>query len=170
MTAATARRAAPEPLADIARVERFLYLEARLLDERRFEDWETLFTEDGTYWVPARPDQPDPWSEVSIFHDDRALRRTRIERLRHPDIHVEDPPPRNLRLVSNVRLDDPSAPGVVTATSSLVVIEYRQGRQRLFGGLVTHDLVPHGDAFLIRRKKVVLLDADGTFEALTVPF
>ena len=36
-------------------VERFLYREARLLDERRFEEWMNLFAEDGYYWVPAAP-------------------------------------------------------------------------------------------------------------------
>ena len=29
-----------------AEIERFLYLEARLLDERRFEEWMNLFAEE----------------------------------------------------------------------------------------------------------------------------
>ena len=28
-----------------------------LLDARRFRDWMGLFTDDGTYWVPAVPGQ-----------------------------------------------------------------------------------------------------------------
>ena len=32
--------------------ERFLFHEARLLDERRFDDWLALFAPDGWYWVP----------------------------------------------------------------------------------------------------------------------
>ena len=45
---------------DIARVllkyevEEFLYQEAELLDERRFEDWLDLLTEDIRYWMPIR--------------------------------------------------------------------------------------------------------------------
>ncbi|TMK24269.1 MAG: hypothetical protein E6G69_19025, partial [Alphaproteobacteria bacterium] len=31
-------------------VEQFLYREARLLDERRFNEWLDLFTEDVRYW------------------------------------------------------------------------------------------------------------------------
>ena len=42
------------------RIELFLLHEARLLDQRRFEEWMELFTEDGYYWAPARPDQPAP--------------------------------------------------------------------------------------------------------------
>ena len=35
-------------------VEEFLYQEAELLDERRFEDWLDLLTEDIRYWMPIR--------------------------------------------------------------------------------------------------------------------
>ena len=38
---------------DRSECERFLIHEARLLDDRRFRDWMALFTEDGSYWVPA---------------------------------------------------------------------------------------------------------------------
>ena len=40
--------------ADRELVESFLFTEARLLDERRFRDWMSLFAEDGTYWVRRR--------------------------------------------------------------------------------------------------------------------
>src|SRR5206468_2351367 len=33
-------------------VEEFLYAEADLLDERRFEEWLELLTEDVRYWMP----------------------------------------------------------------------------------------------------------------------
>ena len=35
-------------------VERFLYDEAALLDERRFWEWLELFTDDVRYWMPLR--------------------------------------------------------------------------------------------------------------------
>ncbi len=35
-------------------VEEFLYQEAELLDERRFEDWLDILTEDIRYWMPIR--------------------------------------------------------------------------------------------------------------------
>ncbi len=38
--------------------ERFLYHEARLLDERRLDGWLALFTPDGIYWLPI-PDEGD---------------------------------------------------------------------------------------------------------------
>ena len=35
-------------------VEEFLYQEAEILDERRFEEWLDLLTEDVRYWMPMR--------------------------------------------------------------------------------------------------------------------
>ncbi len=35
-------------------IEEFLYHEAELLDERRYEDWLELLTEDIRYWMPIR--------------------------------------------------------------------------------------------------------------------
>src|SRR5262249_32508513 len=75
-----------EPFAD------FIVHEARLLDERRFRDWMALFADDGTYWVPAVPNQPSPLDQASLFYDDRDLMKTRVERLEHPRIHVQTPP------------------------------------------------------------------------------
>lgn len=33
--------------------EAFLFREARLLDERRLDDWLALFTDDSRYWIPS---------------------------------------------------------------------------------------------------------------------
>ena len=35
-------------------IQQFLYQEAELLDERRYEDWLDLLTEDIRYWMPMR--------------------------------------------------------------------------------------------------------------------
>jgi len=70
----TASRAPAPPAAagtDRATFETFLIQEARLLDERRFREWMELFAEDGTYWVPAVPDQASPFDQASLFYDDR---------------------------------------------------------------------------------------------------
>ena len=35
-------------------IEEFLYREAELLDERRYEDWLALIADDIRYWMPMR--------------------------------------------------------------------------------------------------------------------
>jgi len=39
-------------------IEDFLYHEAELLDERRYEEWLDLFTEDTHYFMPMRRNVP----------------------------------------------------------------------------------------------------------------
>ena len=78
--------------------EHFLFHEAHLLDQRRFRDWMALFAEDGTYWVPAVPNQDSPFDQASLFYDDRDLMKTRVDRLEHPRIHVQTPPSRTAHI------------------------------------------------------------------------
>ena len=40
-------------------VERFIYRQAEILDEKQWDDWLALFAEDGHYWMPAEADQTD---------------------------------------------------------------------------------------------------------------
>ncbi len=152
-------------------VAAFLHREARLLDERRFEEWQALFAPDGVYWVPAREGQTDPLHEVSIFYDDPAMMASRIRRLRHPRMHAEIPQSRAVRSVTNIEVLPAGGEGVVEARSVLLMSEYRGGAQTSFHGRVAWRLVPTAkDDFLIRLKRVDLINADGMHRGMTVPF
>lgn len=154
-----------------AAVENFLFHEARLLDEGRFEDWVELFTADGEYWVPAVWQQPDPLDHLSLFYEDRNLLKVRINRLRHHGTTTMQPPSRTVHQVGNVAVRD--AAGEIVVESNLICAEYRLDRQRLFAGLVRHELRPGGAAgFQIQRKRVDLIncDTDAGHIRLNVPF
>jgi ethylbenzene dioxygenase subunit beta len=156
--------------ADLAAVAAFLYREARLLDERRFEEWQALFAPDGVYWVPARAEQTDPLHEVSIFYDDPTMMAARIRRLRHPRMHAEIPPSSAVRSVSNIEVLPPAA-GQVEARSVLLMTEFRAGEETAYHGRVTWRLTPTaGGEFLIRLKRVDLVNATGMHRGMTVPF
>lgn len=156
---------------DLAAVTAFLFREARLLDERRFEEWRDLFAEDGLYWVPARPDQPDHLMEVSIFADDRAMMAARFRRLRHPRVHAELPASRAVRAVTNIELGAQEPRGIAVR-SVLSMTEFRAGALTHYMGRVEWRLVPRdgGEGFLIRLKRVDLVNADGMHHGMTVPF
>jgi 3-phenylpropionate/cinnamic acid dioxygenase small subunit len=167
---AAAARTQPAPAPDRAAFETFLYAEARLLDARRFRDWMALFAEDGTYWVPAAPDQKSPLDHVSLFFDDRDLMKTRIDRLEHPRIHIQTPPSRTVHLVGNVMVEEAdAAKGHYVVSSTVIMVEYRDDRQRIFAGRQTHTLRRAGESFLIAQKRVDLVNCDGAFEAMAVP-
>ena len=64
-------------------IENFLYAEAELLDNRRYEEWLDLFTEDCHYWMPIRStrvagDEEHEFTrewENSYFDDDKLTLR-----------------------------------------------------------------------------------------------
>jgi 3-phenylpropionate/cinnamic acid dioxygenase small subunit len=165
--------AAPSPGAagiDRARLEEFIVHEARLLDERRFRDWMALFAEDGTYWVPAVPEQKSPFDQASLFYDDRDLMKTRIDRLEHPRIHVQTPPSRTAHLVGNAIVEEADeANGEYVVGSTFIMVEYRDETQRVFAGRQRHRLRREGDSFRVVQKRVDLINCDSAFEAMAVP-
>src|SRR5258707_1608920 len=138
-----------------AALEDFIIHEARLLDARRFRDWMELFAEDGTYWVPAVPDQKSPFDQASLFYDDRELMKTRVERLEHQRIHVQTPPSRTAHLVGNVVGEETDqAKGEYVVGSTLIMVEYRDEAQPVFAGRQRHRLRRDGETVPIRPNRV----------------
>src|SRR3974390_2206865 len=78
-------------LAD-ARLAGFVYAEARLIDEKRFDEWYALYTEDARYWMPLTRGQPDGETHTSLLYEDKLLLKVRIERLRQPNAFSQQQP------------------------------------------------------------------------------
>lgn len=152
-------------------VQAFLYREARLLDEQRWEEWAALFTADGEYWVPAAPDQPDPQNHVSLIYETGLLRAVRIKRFRHPNAFSLQPKPRTVHFVSNVMLDShDESNGVTVASSRLIMVQYRRGDQDVFAAACTHHLFREKEAFRIAMKRVDLVNCDAPLGNILVYF
>ena len=81
-----------DPSPPQCRLAEFIYREARLLDEKRFDAWYELFTEDARYWMPLTRGQPDGRTHTSLFYEDKLLLKVRIERLRHPNAFSQQQP------------------------------------------------------------------------------
>lgn len=161
--------------ATLQAAQKFILHETRLLDERRLEEWMELFAADGYYWAPARPEQSDPWSEVSLFFDDREIMKNRITRLRHPKIYAQIPPSRGVRQVSNFGIEriDPETRDV-EIRSVFFMFEYRpttpKPTERVFAGEYRHLLRPTDSSFVIRWKKATVANCDAAFAPLFVYF
>ena len=147
----------------------FLYREARLLDTHRLDEWLALYAEDATYWVPLAHNQPDPFEHSSIIHDDRTLMAARVRQYAHPRAHARLPATRTLHQVGNVLLLE-DEPEHLRVASTLVVIEYRQERQRHWGALVEHRLRRITGGFLIAAKRVDLVNSEAELDGITVLF
>lgn len=150
----------------------FIECEADLLDERRYDEWLALFSNDGVYWVPAAHGQQDWTSHVSLYYDEKHTLKTRVARLKHPMIHCQDPPSATVRVLSNFKLascDDANTRYRVR--SKFIMLEDRQGAdRRVFGGYYLHDLRLEGRQLKIVQKQVSLTNCDQSFPLLTQPF
>jgi 3-phenylpropionate/cinnamic acid dioxygenase small subunit len=142
--------------------EQFLFHEARLLDAQRFEEWLALFTEDATYWVPLEQNQQDPHETSSLIYDDRTLLELRVKQFRHPRAHARAPLARTVHQVGNIVVQD------LVVTSTLTVVEFRNERQKLWAGLVEHQLRRERDSFRIARKRIDLVNSEGEIEGISI--
>ena len=154
-------------------VERFVHHEARLLDERRYDEWTALFLPDARYWVPVAPDQPGPEAGPSHFHDDIQVLKARCHRLANPRAFGAEPAPRTAHIVSGIAWEEEEG-GILTVSSSQIMLEYRnrggfEADQRVFGGRVTHRLRQMEGAWRIAHKRIDLINAEGAFNAMLAP-
>ena len=146
-----------------AQAEAFVLREALLADENRYDDWEALWTDDGVYWVPLGDGDYDPTLRTSIIHDDRNRIGQRIERLKSGDAHVQYPPSRLRRLVSNFEVEIDGEEVVVY--SNFICVEARNGIET-WAGRTVHRLRREGDGLRMALKKVLLVNNDHELPAL----
>jgi 3-phenylpropionate/cinnamic acid dioxygenase small subunit len=147
-------------------VEQFLYYEAQLMDEHRFDEWLALWTEAALYWVPSNRDELDPKREVSLIYDDWVRLQLRISRLKSGFAHAQEPKSRLRRLISNIVVEEAER-GEIIAYSNFLLAELRRGKQDLFAGRTIHRLSPHDVSFKLMSKKVLLVNNDEPIDNLT---
>ncbi|MGH7263841.1 MAG: aromatic-ring-hydroxylating dioxygenase subunit beta [Candidatus Rokuibacteriota bacterium] len=147
----------------------FLFHEASLLDQGRLDAWLALFTDDATYWVPLEANQTDPLETSSIVYDDRRLLEVRVRQTKHPRAHARVPAARTVHQVANVRVTADDGRDA-TVASSLVMVEYRQERQRVWGALVEHRLRRTADGLRIAAKRVDLVNSESELEGIACLF
>jgi 3-phenylpropionate/cinnamic acid dioxygenase small subunit len=150
-------------------VEQFLYHEAWLLDRRRLDEWLGLFAEDATYWIPLQANQSDPLTTSSIVYDDRRLLEVRVRQFQHPRAHARTPAPRTVHQISNVHVLEAEGDELRVA-STLVLLEYRHERQRVWGALVEHRLRRTRDGFRIAAKRIDLVNSEAELDGIVCIF
>ena len=93
-------------------IEDFLYAEADLLDERQFEKWLDLLTDDVRYWMPMRKNLAfedrdrdiTGDDDVAWIDDDKTTLTKRVKQILTGIHWAEEPLSRVSHLVSNIRL------------------------------------------------------------------
>ena len=152
-------------------IEQFLYREAYLLDRNKLQEWFALFTEDATYWVPLEANQTDPLGTCSIIYDDHRLLDVRVRQASHAWAHARNPLARTCHQVSNVMiLHNPHSDTELLVCSNLVLVEYRQERQRVFGGVCEHRLRRTDEGWKIAAKRIDLVNSEAELDGIAVLF
>ena len=141
--------------------------EARLLDDRRYEEWNALFTDDAIYWIPLAPEQTEGTQHTSHLYEDKLLRDLRIERLKSPRAFAQQPPSRCHHL-----LQTPVVEIFSTAENRYFLrTEFHytesQGDEMFFlVGSAIHHLRVQDRALRIAGKRVNLLNPDAALPAV----
>jgi 3-phenylpropionate/cinnamic acid dioxygenase small subunit len=144
----------------------FLYDEAALLDQQRFQEWAQSLAEDLAYTAPLRiTRQGAAGRDRSVirttqhYDDDYGSIMARLERLKTKSAWAEDPPSRTRRLVSNVRVWETAKPEEFQVESYLLLTRSRYEYSDLMHiSCARYDLLRRapGGGFKLARREIIL--------------
>ncbi len=156
-----------DELVSAATLVSFVYHEARLLDEKRFDEWYELLTEDARYWMPLTRGQPNGETFTSLFYEDKLLLKVRIERLRHPNAFSQQQPSfcQHVLQQPGVEIFDAEANRYVLRTP-FMYCETQLDHQLILAGVTHHHLAVVGGALRMRMKKIELVNCDAAFPSI----
>jgi 3-phenylpropionate/cinnamic acid dioxygenase small subunit len=158
-------------------IERFLYREARLLDERRFHEWLELLTDDIRYWMMSRSNRyprsskaiaildPDRYveadqggdDELAILDETKATLTARVARLDTGMAWAEDPPSRTRHLIGNIDVEPGSGPTEFEVYSNFIVYRSRAATEEDFYVGARQDLLRRVDGhWKLARRRLTL--------------
>lgn len=143
----------------LRQVEQFVFREARLQDEHKFAEWESLWTDDGVYWVPANGDDIDPEQQMSILYDNRSRIALRVRQLLSGRHYSQEPRSRLRHLVTNIEITRRDGPEIGVGCNVLVFESNLRG-DTLWGARTEYLLRASGDGLRMARKTVKLVNND----------
>ena len=142
----------------------FIYAEARMLDEGRYDEWLALWLEDGHYWMPLDFQQDDPHLTTSLMYEDMFMLKLRVRRLNGARTYSQKPKSRCSHVIQRPFIDllDNTA-GLYQTNTSMHYVETRLDDQILLALTATHDLKRVDGKLRIANKRVDLLNCDAAF-------
>src|SRR5271155_1811489 len=151
-------------------VAEFLYAEAELLDERRYDDWLALLADDIRYWMPMRRNVKfgdvtreftREGEDISWFDEGKETLTRRVRQIQTGIHWAEEPQSRIAHIVSNVQLLEatPSIadPQEITAKCRFIVYRNRvETETDLLVGKREDTLRRAANSWFIARRKIIL--------------
>ena len=142
----------------------FYIREAWLLDERKFQDWLDLFTDDVLYFMPRRKNvlrrelhrEVTPLGDLAILEEDKRYLAMRVARLETGMAWAEDPPSRTRHLVGNLEAALLDNGEVQARTAFLVYRSHLETDHQLLSGSREDMLRRVNGAWKVARRTIVL--------------
>ncbi|MGN7253193.1 MULTISPECIES: benzoate 1,2-dioxygenase small subunit [unclassified Arthrobacter] len=150
-----------EEIATLETVRAFLYREARLLDDRQFDEWLECYHPDSEFWMPAWDvdDQltQDPQNEISlIYYDNRGGIEDRVFRIKTDRSSATSlPEPRTGHNITDVEVLANDG-GTVDVRFNWFTLYFRYNTTDTYFGTSYYTLDLSGPQSVILKKKVVL--------------
>ena len=142
-------------------LQAFLFREARLLDDKQWDEWLTLYRPDAEFWMPAWDDDGklvnDPHGEVSlIYYANRNGIEDRVFRIKTERSSATSlPEARTSHNISNIEILDQAA-GTCRVRFNWVTFSFKYKTTDSHFGTSFYTLDTSGESPLIAKKKVVL--------------
>lgn len=142
-------------------IQAFLYKEARLLDDRQWDEWVQCYHEDAVYWMPCWDDEDtlteDPQTELSlIYYPNREGLEDRVYRMKTERSGASSlPEPRTTHLRTNIEVLERNG-NEVKVRFNWQTNSHRYKNTHTFFGTAFYTLDVSSGSPLITYKKVVL--------------
>jgi 3-phenylpropionate/cinnamic acid dioxygenase small subunit len=145
----------------------FIYAEARLIDEKRLQEWHDLFAEEGRYWLPLTRGQKNGITENSLMFEDKLLLKLRIARLQSPHAYSQALPSWCQHVLQAPAIEDRgAASGIAVVRTPFFYAENQRDHQQIYAGVAWHHLTRQQEQIRIILKKVELLNCDAALPSL----
>ncbi|MCC4265995.1 benzoate 1,2-dioxygenase small subunit [Oceanimonas baumannii] len=145
----------------VEQIQAFVFREARLLDDRQWDQWLQCYSKDVVYWMPAWDDEDqlteDPQTEISlIYYPNREGLEDRVYRIKTERSGASSlPEPRTTHLTSNLEILE-QAGDTVKLRFNWQTHSHRYHKTETFFGTSFYTLDTRGEQPLITEKKVIL--------------
>ena len=83
-------------------VTAFLWAEADMLDHSEYQEWLSLWQEEGVYIIPIDPSLTDYENHLNYAYDNHEMRRLRVERLQNGEAISTTPKANIVHSVSRI--------------------------------------------------------------------
>jgi benzoate/toluate 1,2-dioxygenase beta subunit len=161
LTQSAAALKTAEEIATLETVRAFLYKEARLLDDRQFDEWLECYHPDSEFWMPAWDVDDrlteDPQNEISlIYYDNRGGIEDRVFRIKTDRSSATSlPEPRTGHNITDIEIMERDG-GRVEVRFNWFTLYFRYNTTDTYFGTSFYSIDLSGQQPVILKKKVIL--------------